>query len=193
MADVRALLVAAGLSSRMGRLKALLPVQGEAMIRLNATKLLAAGAQEIVAVTGYRGDEIEAALEGLPLRFVRNERYASTQMLDSVKLGLAALQGAERIFFAPGDAPAYRVETARALLRFRADFVVPLCGRKPGHPILMSACAARCVCGYEGEGGLRGAMKQGGLSIHEYETDDAGVLLDADTPQDYANMLETLK
>ena len=72
-ARLRALIVAAGLSSRMGTLKALLPVAGEAMIRLSAKKLLAAGAEEIVVVTGYRREAIEAALTGLPARFVLNE------------------------------------------------------------------------------------------------------------------------
>lgn len=38
----------------MGTLKALLPVAGEAMIRLSTQKLLAAGAEETVVVTGYR-------------------------------------------------------------------------------------------------------------------------------------------
>lgn len=192
-ARLRALIVAAGLSSRMGTLKALLPVAGEAMIRLSAKKLLAAGAEEIVVVTGYRREAIEAALTGLPARFVLNENYASTQMFDSIKLGLAALKDAERIFFAPVDAPAYRTETARALLRFCSDFAVPCFERKPGHPILMTAKAARWLRGYSGEGGLRAAMQTSGLPIHELETDDPGVLLDADTPEEYKKMLQTLQ
>ena len=91
MARACAMIVAAGLSSRMGKLKALLPVGGEPMIRLTAKKLLEAGAEEIVAVTGYRREEIEAALAGLPVRFAHNENYAVTQMFDSVKLGLRAV------------------------------------------------------------------------------------------------------
>ena len=40
MARACAMIVAAGLSSRMGKLKALRPVGGEPMIRLTAKKLL---------------------------------------------------------------------------------------------------------------------------------------------------------
>ena len=57
----------------MGTLKALLPVAGEAMIRLRTQKLLAAGAEETVVVTGYRLEAIEAVLTGLPVHELKTD------------------------------------------------------------------------------------------------------------------------
>lgn len=194
MARTCAMIVAAGLSSRMGKLKALLPVGGEPMIRLTAKKLLEAGAEEIVVVTGYRREEIEAALAGLPVRFAHNENYAVTQMFDSVKLGLRAVpEEYGRVLSCPVDCPSFQTDTARQLLEIWGDFVTPLYNGKAGHPIVIDRSAFSAVLAYGGEGGLRGAMEQEGLFTRYLAVNDGGILADVDTPRDYENLLAVRK
>lgn len=194
MARACAMIVAAGLSSRMGKLKALLPVGGEPMIRLTAKKLLEADAEEIVAVTGYRREEIEAALAGLPVRFAHNENYAVTQMFDSVKLGLRAVpEEYGRVLSCPVDCPSFQTDTARQLLEIWGDFVTPLYNGKAGHPIVIDRSAFPAVLAYEGEGGLRGAMEQEGLFTRYLAVNDGGILADVDTPRDYETLLAVRK
>ena len=183
MARACAMIVAAGLSSRMGKLKALLPVGGEPMIRLTAKKLLEAGAEEI-----------EAALAGLPVRFAHNENYAVTQMFDSVKLGLRAVpEEYGRVLSCPVDCPSFQTDTARQLLEIWGDFVTPLYNGKAGHPIVIDRSAFPAVLDYEGEGGLRGAMEQEGLFTRYLAVNDGGILADVDTPRDYETLLAVRK
>ena len=88
---IGAVVAAAGLSSRMGAFKPLLPFDGDTVIGRCIANLRGAGAEEIVVVTGHRGDELTAHLRSLGVTTVHNPDYACTQMFDSLKLGLRAL------------------------------------------------------------------------------------------------------
>ena len=67
---VAALLLAAGASSRMGRNKMLLPVDGEAMVHRAVRRLLGAGLSPVVVVLGHEAELVRAALDGQVVRFV---------------------------------------------------------------------------------------------------------------------------
>lgn len=107
MKSTGAVLAAAGLSSRMGDLKLLLPF-GDSTIAFHITSMLRRlGADPVIVVTGYRAEELEDHLKGTGACFVRNTGYCYTQMFDSVKLGIqAALEGCDRIMVMPMDLPA---------------------------------------------------------------------------------------
>src|SRR5580698_16309 len=86
-----AVVLAAGLSSRMqGQHKLLLPVDGQPAVRRSVSALAAAGPEEIVVVTGFKGRAVMQALDGLPVTFQANPRYEQGQMT-SVAAGVAAL------------------------------------------------------------------------------------------------------
>ena len=56
------LIVAAGLSSRMGCFKPLLPLRGKTVIENTIDSMLLCGISPVVVVLGYRGREVEAVL-----------------------------------------------------------------------------------------------------------------------------------
>jgi molybdenum cofactor cytidylyltransferase len=90
-ATFSAVVLAAGLSSRMqGLHKLVLPVGGTPAIRRTVSALAGAGPEEIVVVTGFRGRAVMEALDGLPVTFQSNPRYEEGQMT-SVAAGVAAL------------------------------------------------------------------------------------------------------
>jgi molybdopterin-guanine dinucleotide biosynthesis protein A len=61
--------------------------------------------------------------------FLRNEKYASTQMFDSAVIGLDFLRGkCDRILLTPVDIPLFTSETVTALLDCGGDLVLPVCG-----------------------------------------------------------------
>ena len=95
---ISALIVAAGLSRRMGSFKPLLPLGNATVIENTVAGALAGGAECAVVVTGYRGGEVETVLYhrfGDTVRCVRNPDFAATDMLRSVQLGAAALRSCE--------------------------------------------------------------------------------------------------
>ncbi|MBR2831666.1 MAG: NTP transferase domain-containing protein [Oscillospiraceae bacterium] len=181
---VAAVIPAAGLSSRMGDFKPLLPFGGGTVLSSCADALRAAGAEETVIVTGKRAADIEAALPFA--RFVHNPDFAETEMFDSLRLGLAALsETCERVLVTPGDVPAVSPETARALLNTEADAARPLYHGTHGHPLLLRGTLIPRLMEYGGEDGLRGALRALGVAVLNVETDDRGAVLDADTPEEY--------
>lgn len=99
------LITAAGLSSRMNGFKPLLEINGFPMITMTVQSMRNAGIREITVVAGYRGQDVCRALAGMDVSIVWNEKYASTDMFDSVRLGLAGSGQADGVFFLPADVP----------------------------------------------------------------------------------------
>lgn len=179
-----ALILAAGVSSRMERFKPMLPVGEDTMIRRTVRMMQQAGAAPIVVVTGYKSDVLRQHLDGMGLVFLNNEHYASTQMFDSFKIGLEyLLPRCERLLFSPGDVPTVQIDTVRRLLEYDAQVVRPVYGKKSGHPIVLRHDALEKISDYRGEDGLRGALRELGLSRQDVPVNDEGVVLDADTPE----------
>ena len=160
MSKLAAIILAAGVSSRMGNFKPLLPVDGETMIRRVVGSMQKAGADPVIVVTGYKHEILEDHLTDCGVTFAHNEHYYSTQMLDSLLLGAAALpREAERVLITPADVPLVEEATVAALLHAQGDFIRPTYQGKPGHPVVRMAgrwdgsrrlatmatdCAARC-------------------------------------------------
>lgn len=190
MAKLAAVVMAAGVSSRMGRFKPLLYVDGQTMAQRVVGYMQRAGADPVVVVTGYNGEKLEEHLSNTGAVFVRNQRYYETQMLDSLLLGLSALdQRVERVLVCPADIPLIKDETIRALLRTRVDFVRPTFDGTPGHPVVMSTALLQSIRDYEGPEGLQGAIQSLGITPVDVPVDDRGTTLDGDTRDEYAELL----
>lgn len=190
-----ALIVAAGLSSRMGRFKPLLPLGDNTIIGHIVNSFEKAGIEEIVIVVGNGGEDIKSYFKGRGIHFIKNRDYQTTTMFDSAKLGIKYLQGrCSQFFFTPGDIPLFQPfslkEMKKALEDRGGSFVQPMYKGKHGHPVLFSADCIPWILNHNGRDGLRGAME--GLMDDRIECSlpDKGILMDADTPQDYERVKE---
>ena len=185
-----AVIVAAGMSSRMGDFKPMLNIGSISIAQRVVATLQQAGVSRIVMVTGYNATLLERHLSGLGLIFLRNDNYAGTQMFDSAKIGLGYLRDkCERILFTPVDIPLFTSATVKALLASDAALACPVCGGKQGHPILIGSRLLDGILADSGEGGLKGAIARCGTPMTEIAVEDAGILHDADTPEDYRALL----
>ena len=88
MKKTGAVLVAAGLSSRMEAFKPMLPFGNSTVSIHLVTMLKDMGIDPIVVVVGYRGEELMGHLSFTGVRFEKNERFQETQMFDSVGIGI---------------------------------------------------------------------------------------------------------
>ena len=191
------IILAAGLSERMGVFKPLLPVgDSPAIIRCVKTAE-AAGIRDIAIVTGNMRDELEAAVRmGAPgARLVHNAGYHDG-MFSSVRAGVAALpDGIDGFFLLPADCCAVSSDTLLKLMdeftkaRSSAVMRTRFEGRR-GHPPLIPARYVGPLLAYGGDRGLKGFLS--GLPTVELEMDNPGSLLDMDTPGDYAELLTHL-
>ena len=187
-------LTAAGMSRRMKAFKPLLPLGGSTIIRTCVETYVNAHCSPVIVVTGNNAGLIEEQLSGLPVEFVFNPEYETSDMFTSVRLGLAAAEGrCGRLFISPADIPLIKQETLQKLLGSHADMVRPVCAGAAGHPILVSSELIPEIMSYNGEGGLKGALEHicagKGRLMLETEVGDPGILLDADTPEDYEPLI----
>ena len=188
--ETAALIVAAGMSSRMGDFKPMLTIGEMSIAERVITTFQQAGVTRIVVVTGYQAELLERHLSGREVVFLRNERYAETQMFDSACIGLRYLRGkCSRVLFTPVDIPLFTAATVRALIASDASLACPVCEGRTGHPTLLSADLIDGVLADPGEGGLQGALSRCGAVMRQIPVSDPGVLHDADTPDDYQNLL----
>ena len=115
----------------------------------------------------------------------------STQMFDSVKIGLSYLAGkCDAVLFTPVDIPLFTVNTVRALLESGFGLACPMCSGRTGHPILICSNYFEDILADSGEGGLKGALERCGCTMKRVPVKDAGTLYDADTPEDYSRLLK---
>ena len=186
-----ALIVAAGMSSRMGDFKPMLNIGSISIAKRIVANFHQAGVSKIVVITGYRADELERHLTNEGLIFLRNEAYQTTDMVDSAKIGLQYLQDkCDRVLFTPVDIPLFTSDTVSRLLESEAELASPVCEGVQGHPILISASLIPSLLSDSGEGGLRAALQRSGAVFCPVPVEDRGILHDADTPDDYKALLD---
>ncbi len=87
---IAALILAAGGSARLGRPKQLVQLDGVSLLGRTVDSAIAGGCAPVVVVLGSRTEMMERALDGLPVRIVRNERWREG-LSHSIRAGVAAL------------------------------------------------------------------------------------------------------
>ena len=186
-----ALIVAAGMSSRMGDFKPMLNVGSISIAQRVVATLQQAGVDKIVMITGYNATQLERHLSGMGIVFLRNEKYEFTQMFESACIGLSYLKDkCDRLLFTPVDIPLFTAATVDLLLESDAPLACPVCEGERGHPILISTALIPALLADSGDDGLRGALERCGADMEEISVEDRGVLHDADTPEDYRALLK---
>lgn len=186
-----AVIVAAGMSSRMGDFKPMLNIGSISIAQRIVANFHQAGISKIAVVTGFKAPILEKHLANLGLVFLRNENYETTHMFDSAKIGLEYMLGkCDRVLFTPVDIPLFTASTVTALLESGAKLACPVCSSHRGHPIMISCELLPDILAFEGSGGLRAALASCEAEMTEVSVDDRGVLLDADTPDEYNALLK---
>ncbi len=198
VAHTAAIILAAGLSSRMGALKPLLPLGRETALCRCVRLLREAGADPVLAVTGREADRMSEAAREAGAVPVHNPDYARG-MFSSVLAGTAALPGdADAFFVLPADIPLVRKGVPAALLRAAENapetvrLVRPFFRGRPGHPPLLSRALVPRILAHDGTMGLAGALSplEGAPgAILDLPVPDANILFDMDRPWDYLRAL----
>ena len=186
-----ALIVAAGMSSRMGDFKPMLNIGSISIAQRIVANFRQAGVDRIAMVTGFNAITLERHLAGNGIVFLRNENYETTHMFDSAKIGFEYLQDkVDRILFTPVDIPLFTASTVEALMASDSKLAIPVCDGEDGHPIMISSEYISSIFQYAGDRGLKGAIEGCGAKIERISVNDPGILHDADTPEDYRELLK---
>jgi molybdenum cofactor cytidylyltransferase len=191
---VAAIVLAAGMSRRMGQPKALLPMGDELLIRRVVRNLIESESLSyILVVTGHQRDAIEAALCDLDVTFIHNPDYDAGGMLSSIQVGIRAVPAeADAALITLGDQPLVEPATIRAIImRSESTVVIPSYQSKRGHPVLIARSHFEQVLALGPEQTLKNFMSQQ-TSAFELPVDDPAVVADIDTQEDYQHALKSM-
>ena len=179
-----AVILAAGFSSRMGAFKPLMDLGGTTVLERCVRLFRDAGIESPLVVTGHRAAEVRAEAARLGVPTVHNAGYEDG-MFSSVRTAVSCLSGLDAFFLLPVDIPLIRPATVTALLdAWDGRVSYPLFQGERGHPPLIPCELVPGILAHDGRGGLQGLLEgQPALDVPVW---DRGVLLDADTPDDFA-------
>jgi molybdenum cofactor cytidylyltransferase len=184
-----AVLLAAGLSRRMGeRNKLLIEIEGEPLVRRTAKAYLAAGV-EVHVVLGHEAEQVRAVLQDLAIAFVHNPDYAEGQPT-SVRAGIDGLPaGHTAILVALADQAALTADDIRGLLNaFAAGggncILVPYYQGRRGNPVVFPASLVREMRSQGRNAASRGFIDGNPELVYRYEAPNDHTVIDVDTPDD---------
>jgi molybdenum cofactor cytidylyltransferase len=195
---ISAVVLAAGLSTRMKRLKQLLPYGEHTVVEQVVSVLLASPVGEVLVVTGHERAAVEATLAKWPVRAVFNPHYANEEMLSSVQIGLRAAAKSQAALLVVGDMPAIEEDVVAQLVQaYQAsgdNFVyIPSYQMRAGHPVLVPHPYWRAILNLSTGDSLRSVLRDKNTPAHWVVVDTPSVLRDMDTPADYEQELALRK
>ncbi len=192
---IAAIILAAGMSKRMGQPKLLLPWEGTTVLGKVIKTFKQAGIEYILVVTGGDRELVEANLTELatqfPTRSVFNPEFAQAEMLSSLQRGLATLPSeAEAALIGLGDQPQVQARTVRhvcaAFVKSGAPLVVPSYQLRRGHPWLVARSLWGELIKLPPLQSPRSFLQRHASDIYYVNVDTPSILEDLDTPEDYA-------
>lgn len=189
---VAGIILAAGVSKRLGRPKQVLRWRGEPFVRHVARAALSAGLSPVVVVTGAAAAEVEQALSGLPVVLVQNENWVDGQA-SSIRMGLQALPDETGAgVFLLSDQPQVTSDVIKALVAAHSHtldpIVAPEIDGERANPVLFDRDTFPDLAKLEGDTGGRALFHRYRVTMIPW--DDPRLLLDVDTQQDYDHLQE---
>ena len=186
-----AVILSAGESSRMGRPKALLPIDGQTFIERIVAALKQSGLERIVVVLGFDADEMRAKIEHLPVEIVVNPDYQLGQ-LSSLQVAIryfASDPNCDAVMVHLVDHPYIEAELVGVMMRGFNDskklIVVPRHQGKRGHPVIFSCELFGELLDAPMDLGAKAVVNAHRDETLEIDTDNVGITLDIDTPELY--------
>jgi molybdenum cofactor cytidylyltransferase len=191
MSHVAAIILAAGRGTRFGdELKLLAQIGGKALVRHAAEAAVGSLVHPVIVVTGYRSNEVEAALHGLPVQILYNALYAQG-LSTSLRAGFSALPPTTRAaVILLGDMPFVKadlIDTLVAEWRERGEpaALVPTLDGRRGNPVVLSRDLQAMIEDLSGDVGA-GSLLRKRSDVLEWPTTDPAVAQDIDTREELA-------
>jgi molybdenum cofactor cytidylyltransferase len=191
---IAAIVLAAGLSRRMGaQNKLLMPwPAGGTVLTATLSQVLASGATPVILVTGHERAEVERASFNLPLTRIHAGDFAAG-LSASLRAGIAGVpEACTGALICLGDMPFVPAAVLRAMLAaFSPDagrsIIRPTFRGQPGNPILWGRAHFAALAAQTGDKGGRDILAAS-PDLHLLEVETAGILDDLDTPAQFAGM-----
>ena len=195
--DVYAIVPAAGLSRRMGRPKLLLPLGGQTVISRLLDVLDQPSIRARVVVVRADDELLATEVSKCKATLIQPD-IAPPDMRDSVIVAVREIAARYRPspesgwLLVPGDHPVLdRQVVSRLLAHWRscsASILVPRFAGRRGHPTIFRWRLAEQIEDIPPDRGLNWLLQKYKAEVEELSLDSSTVVLDLDTPEDYARL-----
>lgn len=195
MTSVSAILLAAGLSSRMdGPNKLLLPWGKTTLIEHMLSEVLLSDVEEVVLVLGRDADKIKGLAESHPkLKIVEHPQYESG-MTSSIQAGVREAKGnaymiclSDMPFLNPSDYNAI-IHYYQSALNTSKDILLPQFEGKRANPVIFNSCYKQAILNHKESNGCSGIVKRHTDRVIRFEVVNDHFVLDIDTLSDYQRL-----
>jgi len=187
---IGAIVLAAGMSKRMGVPKLVLPWGNTTIIGHVVQNLQNVGVTSIIVVTGGAHQEVADALESYPVTITFNKQYPQDQMIQTLQCGIKLLP--EKVLAALvvlGDQPQSRLEVVKALVDeymvSRAKIIFPSDGKRRGHPWMIDRSLWEDILVYSPAKTMRDFFRDHEGEIRYLIVGTDSIFQDIDTSGDY--------
>ena len=184
-----AVILAAGMSSRMGEAKQLLRLGNNTLLGQVLENVRSSGVKDIVLVLGHEAEKIKERISTENLSVVINESYRQG-MGTSLRSGLAALPpDVDAALIVLADQPFVLPKTLDFVMdeytRSSAQIVIPTYKGFRGNPVLLDRSVFSEVMALTGDIGCRAIFGNHLEGIAKVPVEDIGILLDMDSKDDF--------
>jgi molybdenum cofactor cytidylyltransferase len=186
-----AVVLSAGESSRMGRPKALLPIDGQTFIERIVAALKQTTVGKIIVILGHNARELEAKISHLPVQILINTDYKQGQ-LSSLQLAVRDLQADAdcdgmlvHLVDHPYLAPLLVEEMIRRFYETKKRIIVPKFRGRRGHPVIFSHALFGELLSAPMDEGAKAVVNAHRAETLEIDTQEEGIAVDIDTPELY--------
>jgi molybdenum cofactor cytidylyltransferase len=191
-----AVVLAAGMSKRMGAPKQLLRAGENTLLERALNTVRRSRADEIILVLGFGAKEIQRSISTLGIKVVVNEGYQEG-MGSSLRAGISVVHPqAQAALIMLADQPFVLPSTLDRLIqhhqRARPQIVIPTYKGFRGNPVLLDRSVFPEVASLKGDIGCRAIFGKHTENIARLAVDDAGILFDVDTREDFEKLAVAL-
>jgi len=186
-----AVILSAGESRRMGRPKALLPIDGQTFIERIVAALKQTKVGKIIVILGHNARELQSKISHLPVEILINTDYKLGQ-LSSLQLAVRNLQPdldcdgmLVHLVDHPYLAPALVEEMIRRFYETNKRIIVPRYHGKRGHPVIFSNALFSELLSAPVAEGAKAVVNAHRDETLEIDTQEEGIAVDIDTPELY--------
>ncbi len=195
---VYGVLLAAGLSRRMGQPKPLLPWRGQPLVCHVVQQAAASQLAGLLVVLGDHATDVQAALAALPPlpltpQVILAPGYHEGQAA-SLRAGIAAVPAtATAALVLLGDQPTVSTPLIDHLLAAYATppaplALIPTYAGQRGNPVVLHRRLFAAIAHLRGDTGARAILRQHPQHVRWLALDDPAVVQDIDTPADFARL-----
>jgi molybdenum cofactor cytidylyltransferase len=196
---LHSLLIAAGLSSRMGKFKPLLLFQNEPII-IPIIKKLLPFSSKVFIVTGFKENEIISTINKYFQKSELKEKivYVSNTgfekgMFTSLQKGLIKAKDCEWLLYHFVDQPQlpsnfYSDFIDQIFNKF--DWIQPAYNKRKGHPVLIKKSLFKKIIDADENSSLKDVTNTKNICKKIWDCNYKEILVDIDTPEDYNAVTE---